>query len=212
MRPISRGWFYWRLYGLVLLLTGFPSFASAEWYVAGQFGANFADELQAIRGTGSLKGLSAPDFDLKTSYAYGGKIGYYPGHWIFGAELDVLYSTPHIKNLDDVPGIHLSVTNIGLHLLLRYPGVTFQPYLGGGPAVLVSRLSGSATTQCDSDVTVGLNLLSGIRAFVTPTVAVFTEYKYTLATLRFADAFGPDRGFHGDYRVQQLMVGVSYHF
>ena len=123
---------------------------------------NFADELQAVRGTGSLAGLSAPDFDLKNSYAYGGKLGYYPGHLILGVELDVLQSNPHIKNLDDIPGIHLSVTNIGVNLLLRYPGLTFQPYLGLGPAVLVSRLSDSATTRTDTDVTVGLNLLTGI--------------------------------------------------
>jgi opacity protein-like surface antigen len=197
---------------LLLLLAGLPSLASAEWYVAGQFGGNFTDNLSAVRGTGILKGLDAPDFPLKSSYAYGGKIGVYPGHHILGAELDVLYSNPHIKNLDEIPGIHLGVTNIGLHFLMRYPGPTFQPYLGLGPAILVSRLGSSATTRTDSDVTVGLNFLAGIRAFVTPTVAVFTEYKYTLATLRFTDAFADNSGFHGNYRVNQLVVGLSYHF
>jgi len=115
------------LFGIVLLSVGLPTLVSAEWYVAGQFGANFADELQAVRGTGDLEGLKAPDFDLKNSYAYGVKVGYYPGHFILGAELDVLYSSPHIKNLDDIPGIHLSVANIGFHFLMRYPGLTFQP-------------------------------------------------------------------------------------
>ena len=200
------------LLSLLLLLAGLPSLASAEWYVAGQFGGNFPDKLTAVRGTGILKGLDAPDFPLKTSYAYGGKIGIYPGHHILGAELDVLYSNPHIKNLDEIPGIHLGVTNIGLHLLLRYPGPTFQPYFGMGPAILVSRLGSSATTRADSDVTVGVNFLAGVRAFITPTVAVFTEYKYTLATLRFTDAFAENSGFHGNYRVNQLVVGVSYHF
>ena len=197
---------------VVLLCVGFPSLAPAEWYVAGQFGINFADQLTAIRGTGILKGLSAPDFDLKNSYAYGGKIGYYLGSYILGAELDVLYSNPHIKNLDDVPGVHLAVTNIGMHLLLRYPGLTFQPYGGLGPAIMVSRLGSSMTTQSDTDVTVGLNLLTGIKAFMTPTIAVFTEYKYTMATLRYTEAFGSDSGFHGDYRVHQLVIGLSYHF
>jgi opacity protein-like surface antigen len=200
------------LCGLGLLSISLPSLVFGECYVAGQFGGNFADQLQAVRGTGNLAGLSAPDFDLKNSFTYGGKLGCYPGHMIVGAELDVLYSNPHIKNLDDVPGIHLSVTNIGLNLLLRYPGLTFQPYVGLGPAIIVSHLSQSATTQSDSDVTIGFNALTGIRAFVTPTIAVFTEYKYTLATPRFTDAFGSDSGFHGDYRVQQLVVGLSYHF
>lgn len=200
------------LLSVVLLCIGFPSLAPAEWYVAGQFGANFADQLTSIRGTGLLNGLSAPDFDLKNSYAYGAKVGYYLGHYILGAELDVLYSNPHIKNLDDVPGVHLGVTNIGLHLLARYPGMTFQPYVGLGPAIIVSRLGNSMTTQSDTDLTVGLNLLTGIKAFVTPTIAVFTEYKYTMATLRFTEAFGDNSGFHGDYRVHQLVVGLSYHF
>ena len=197
---------------ILLLSAGLVPRASAEWYVAGQFGRNFADELRAVRGTGSLAGLSAPDFDLKNSYAYGGKVGLYPGHRILGIELDVLHSNPHIKNLDDVPGIHLRVTNIGLNFLLRYPGLTFQPFLGFGPAIIISRLSNSATTQSDTDVTGGLNALTGIRAFLTSTVAIFTEYKYTMATPRFTHAFGDDRGFHGDYRVQQLVVGISYHF
>ena len=197
---------------LALLLAGLPVPASAEWYIAGQFGGNFADRLSAVRGTGIIKGLDAPDFPLKTSYAYGGKIGVYPGHYILGAELDVLYSNPHIKNLDEIPGIHLNVTNIGLHLLMRYPGATYQPYGGIGPAILVSRLGRSDTTQADTNVTVGLDLLLGLRAFIAPTVGVFTEYKYTLATLRFTDAFADGSGFHGDYRVHQLVVGMSYHF
>ncbi len=58
----------------------------------------------------------------------------------------------------------------------------------------------------------GLNLLAGLRAFVLPRVAVFTEYKYTLATLRFTEAFAGDSGFHGDYRVNQLVIGLSFHF
>ncbi|MCS6291426.1 MAG: hypothetical protein H8J66_00005, partial [Nitrospira sp.] len=50
------------LLSLLLLLAGLPSLASAEWYVAGQFGGNFPDKLTAVRGTGILKGLDAPDF------------------------------------------------------------------------------------------------------------------------------------------------------
>src|SRR3712207_2554304 len=94
--------------GLVFLsFTPAPHPASAEWYVAGQVGANFADPLRNIRGTGTLAGLDAPNFNLKTSPAYGGKLGIFPGHGVFGADLDLSHSAPHIKNLDDVPGIHL---------------------------------------------------------------------------------------------------------
>jgi Outer membrane protein beta-barrel domain len=186
--------------------------AQAEYYVAGQVGVNFADRLKNIEGTGSLTGLRAPNFDLKNAVAYGGKLGYFPGNGATGVELDVFNSQPNIKNLDDIPGIHLGVTNVGINLLLRYPGQTFQPYVGLGGALLIARLSESATTRSDTDVGFGLNVLAGLRAFITPYVAVFTEYKYTHGTLTFNDAFGPVGGFSGDYQVQHVMFGVSYHF
>ena len=199
----------------ILLCVWVPSDAMAEWYVAGQFGVNFADRLTDVSGTNGFAGLTAPDFDLKNSLIGGGKIGYFPGHGPFGIELDAFYTTPHIKNLDDVPGIHMRVTTAAVNFILRYPGETYQPYAGVGVGAVIAHLSNSPTTQRDSDVAAGLNLLAGIRAFVTPYVAVFTEYKFTQATFRFDDAFngfGTQGGFVGDYRVQQLVVGVSYHF
>ncbi len=203
------------LLSLLLLLFSleYPSQSVlAEWYVAGQVGWNFADPLRSVRGTGTLAGLDAPNFNLKTSPTYGGKVGVFPGHGILGFELDVSHSTPHIKNLDEVPGIHFSVTNVGAHVVLRYPGVTWQPYIGGGPALLLARLGSSATTERDSQVSVGGNVLAGVRAFVTPRVAVFTEYKYTDSTFRFGGAFGSVGGFDATYRAHQLFVGLSYHF
>ncbi|QOJ34840.1 MAG: porin family protein [Nitrospira sp.] len=198
--------------GMGLALTVLPSETSAEWYVAGQFGANFADPLRNVRGTGSLAGLDSPNYNLKTSPAFGGKVGVYPNHGLFGLELDVSHSAPHIKNLDDIPGIHLTVTGIGAHVVVRYPGMTWQPYIGGGPALLVARLGRSTTTERDTQVSVGGDVLAGIRAFVAPKVALFTEYKYTDSTLRFGGAFGPVGGFDATYRAHQLFVGLSYHF
>jgi opacity protein-like surface antigen len=190
---------------------GMPSPVSAEWYVAGDVGANFADRLTGISGTGDLTGRQAPDFDLKNSVSYGAKLGYFRDHSWFGIEGEVLQTTPHIKNLDDVPGIHLRVTTIGVNFLARYPGRTFQPYVGFGVGPVIAHLSDSATTQSNTDVAGGWNMLVGLRAFVTPYVAVFTEYKYTGATLRFDQAFGTG-GFEGVYRAQHMLVGLSYHF
>ncbi len=199
----------------VLVWAGIRHDASAEWYVAGQFGANFADRLTDVNGTNGFAGSRAPDFDLKNSFTYGGKVGYFPGNGWFGVEFDAFHTTPHIKNLDNVPGIHMRVTTAGINFIARYPGVTFQPYAGVGAAAVIAHISDSPTTRSDSNVTGGLNVLAGIRAFVTPYVAIFTEYKFTQATLRFDQAFsgfGTAGGFMGDYRAQQLVVGVSYHF
>ncbi len=186
--------------------------AQAEWYVAGQAGHSFADSLRNVKGTGGLGGLEAPDFDMKNSLAYGGKVGLYPFHGSLGLELDVFHSTPHIKNLDDIPGIHLAVTNVGANILLRYPGATFQPYIGVGPGILIARLSRSPTTEQDTQVSIGFNFMTGIRAFVTPNVALFTEYKFTDAKFDFNGAFGSIGGFDSTYRAHQLFTGVSYHF
>lgn len=188
--------------------------SAAEWYVAGQVGANFADRLTNIQGTGNLQSFSSPDFDLKNAVVYGGKLGYFPNHGALGIELDVFNSTPHIKNLDDVPGIHMRVTNVGFNLLLRYPGQTFQPYVGVGGGALIAHIDNSPGNGnvSDSDVGPAFNVLTGIRAFVMPYVAVFTEYKYTQGRLVFDRAFPPGGGFSGDYRAQLLVVGLSYHF
>lgn len=197
-----------------LILTGTVGSlpARAEWYVAGQFGANFADQLSDIRGTGNLSGFRAPDFDLQNSLLFGGKVGTFPGNGWFGLELDVFHSTPHIKNLDDVPGFHMRVTNVGINLLARYPGVTFQPYAGIGAGVAIARIGDSATTRGNTDASSALNLLVGIRAFVTPYVAVFTEYKNSQSTFEFGQAFGPGSGFNGNYDAHILVSGLSYHF
>jgi hypothetical protein len=47
--------------------------------VAGDVGVNFADRLTRDERTNGLEGLQAPDFDLKNSISYGGKIGYFLG-------------------------------------------------------------------------------------------------------------------------------------
>jgi opacity protein-like surface antigen len=188
--------------------------AQAEYYVAGQVGVNFADGLKDIQGTGSLVTLApiAENFDLKNAVAYGGKLGFFPGNGAMGVELDVFNSQPNIKGVGDIPGIHLRVTNVGVNLMLRYPGPTFQPYVGFGGAALIARISETVDVRSDTDVGFGVNVLAGLRAFITPYVAVFTEYKYTRGTLTFNEAFGAIGGFSGDYQAQYVMFGVSYHF
>jgi opacity protein-like surface antigen len=199
----------------LLLLTALSSIAipaQAEWYVAGQAGHSFADSLRNVTTTGPFSGIELQAFDMKNSLAYGGKVGVYPFHGSLGFELDVNHSTPHVKNIDSTPGIHLGVTNVGVNVLFRYPGTTFQPYLGLGPGILIARLGRSVETESDTQVSVGFNFLTGVRAFVTPNMALFTEYKFTDAKFDFNGAFGSFGGFNSTYRAHQLFVGVSYHF
>ena len=197
---------------LLAVLSSITISAQAEWYVAGQAGHSFADSLRNVTLTGPSSGIELQAFDMKNSLAYGGKVGVYPFHGSLGFELDVNHSTPHVKNIDSTPGFHLGVTNVGVNVLFRYPGTTFQPYLGLGPGILIARLGRSVETESDTQVSVGFNFLTGVRAFVTPNVALFTEYKYTDAKFDFNGAFGSFGGFNSTYRAHQLFVGVSYHF
>ena len=204
-----------RRVGCALLLTIAcltPAVAQAEYYVAGQVGVNFADRLTGIQGTGNFVTQRGPDLDLKNAVLYGGKLGFFPGNGAMGLELDVFNSQPNIKNLDNIPGIPLGVTNVGINLLLRYPGPTFQPYVGFGGAALIARISETVDVKSDTDVGFGINLLGGLRTFITPYVAVFAEYKYTRGTLSFNEAFGSAGGFSGNYHAQAMVFGLSYHF
>jgi len=210
---------FWFVAGIVVA----PKAAIAEWYAAGTAGVNFADRINSIAGTGASAGVPGPlaDFDLSNSMTYGGKLGYFPGHSWVGIEGEVFHTTPHIKslgddpgtpNVDPDPGIHLRLTTIGVNLIARYPGRTFQPYGGAGIGMAIARIGDTATVRSDTDVATAWNVLAGLRAFVTPKIAVFTEYKYTGATLHFDHAFGPQDGFRGNYRAQHLLVGLSYQF
>jgi opacity protein-like surface antigen len=194
--------------------------ASAEWYVAGTGGINFADRLNTIGGTGPQAGVSGPiiDFDLQNSITYGAKAGYFFGHGWLGIEGEVLHTTPHIKGLPATasfpadPGIHMRITTIGPNIIVRYPGRTVQPYVGVGVGMAIARIGDTPTVRSDTDVAAVWNVLLGVRAFVTPQIAVFTEYKYTGASLEFDGAFGPDGGFAGNYRAQHILGGLAYHF
>lgn len=208
---------------LVIALMSQAGPASAEWYVAGTAGINFADRINSVAGTGSLAGAQGPfvDFDLANSITYGAKAGYFLGHGWFGIEGEVLHTTPHIKAFNDdsttpafdpVPGFHFRLTTIGANIIVRYPGRTIQPYMGAGVGAAIARIGNTNTVRSNTDAAVAWNVLLGLRAFLTPQIAVFTEYKHTGATLHFDQAFGPLGGFAGNYRAQHILGGVSYHF
>jgi opacity protein-like surface antigen len=213
---------------LFVSMSWIPRPASAEMYIAGQAGVNFADRINSIAGTGVSAGVQGPlvDFDLQNSITYGGKVGYFFGHSWFGIEGEIFHTTPHIKSFDDDPttpsfdpdtGFHLRVTTVGVNFIARYPGRTFQPYAGVGVGAAIARIGDSLVVRSDTDVATAWNVLIGLRAFVTPNIAVFTEYKYTGATFEFDQALfdqavGSLGGFSGNYRAQHVLGGLSYHF
>jgi opacity protein-like surface antigen len=205
------------LFLLSLLL--FPSHSAAEPYVAGMVGYTAPNDLTNVQGAGGASGLSISDLDLKSSVAYGGKVGYFfPGANWLGVETEVYNTTPHVKQQPAtvsafgasssgiVPGFNLRVLTWGINAIVRYPGKTFQPYAGVGLGVFFANATFQG--QSDSDTAPGLNALAGIRMFATDHLALFAEYKYNRATFNLPNAIG----FEADYSANIFMGGVSYHF
>jgi opacity protein-like surface antigen len=151
-----------------------------------------------VEGTNGLTGISLSDLEMKSSVAYGGKVGYFfPGvNWL-GIETEVYNTTPHVKQqsvtasgfgvsvpLGTLPGFNVRVLTWGINAIVRYPGKTFQPYAGVGLGVFFAEAKFQG--QSDSDTAAGLNALAGIRFFAADHLALFAKYKYNRASFQLS--------------------------
>ena len=178
--------------------------------MAGQIGVNFADRLKTSKEPAAPES-TAPDFDLKNSVSLRGKAGVFPGNGPMGVGADVFNSQPNIKNLDDVPGIHLGVTNVGVNLLHAISRADVSAVCRHRWRVTDCTIVGKCDDQKRYGCRIRVKRPAGVRAFITPYVAIFTEYKYTHGTLTFDDAFGPV-GIQRRLPGAERHVRVSYHF
>lgn len=196
--------------------------AGAEWYVAGQGGHQFPQDLSDIQGTGRFQGTTSNDLNLRNQWAFGVKAGaYLPAGWQWlGMEFDFSHSDANIERQPITASapllgttqqngvtsrVGLTVNQFTLNLLARYPGQVFQPYLGIGGGLGHSLLRTSP--ERETAVYPVVNVLAGMKFFLTPHVACFTEYKHARATVEFAD-----NPFKADLRTNWVMVGLAYHF
>ena len=104
----------------------------------------------------------------------------------------------------------IDVTGAALNLLHRWPVAAsdgfphgrIQPYVGIGIAVLIVELSTTTTPLdvnraiSDSSVQPALQVLAGVRTFLTRNIAVFAEYKFLQS-----------RAFNFDFRVPGTIGG-----
>jgi len=130
----------------------------------------------------------------------------------------------------------IEITGAALNLLYRWPLAVreefphgrLQPYVGVGLAVLIAELSTTTTpfdvntSISDTNVQPALQLLAGVRTFVTRHIAVFAEYKF-LQSRTFTFDFkvpgtiggGPfteiarDRS---DVTAHHLSAGIGFHW
>jgi opacity protein-like surface antigen len=195
------------------------SSAFGEMYAAGMAGYTAPDDLTDVKGTALASAFSVSDLALQSSVAYGGKLGYFfPAvNWL-GVETEVYNTTPHVKQQPatisgfgmslpgTLTGFHLRVLTWGMNAVARYPGKTFQPYAGVGLGLFFAHATFRG--QSDDDTAAGLNVLAGLRLFLTDHVALFGEYKYNRAAFSFTNAIG----LQADYSASIFMGGLSYHF
>ena len=214
----------------------------SETYVAGFGGYTFGGKLVTLEGPGLLPGGNGGDRDLADSAVYGGKLGHFFGDrmdWL-GVEMEAFNTTPHVEQQGLTPGAHLRVTTLAFNLIgrLKFGCETktvrteprtegekryethyerefcrVQPYGGVGLGVFFANFSNNGTSASDNAVP-GLNALAGLRYYFNERVALFGEYKYNYVVLD-ASASGPAGGtvgLRGDYQMNAVVGGLSFHF
>lgn len=207
---------------LSLGVLGWSDSSRAEWYVAGQGGYQFPQDLSDVQGTGSFRGVPSNDLNLNSQAAFGVKVGrVFTGglRWL-GAEFDYSHSDANIAEQQvtasapilgvtqqngRTPGVGMSVNHMTVNVIFRYPGPQIQPYVGIGGGIGISLLR--TAPQDETHVYPVFNVFLGMKTFVTKHVAFFTEYKHARATVEFSD-----NHFGGDLRTNWFMAGLAYHF
>jgi len=197
--------------------------AQAEWYVAGQAGANIPESLSNVEYSAGGVTLGGNNLSLQNSVMYGAKLGYYFDSlkWLgLGVETEVFNATPHVKsqnitiagvNLGTQPGLTNRVlTWAPVNIVIRHQLDAFEPYVGVGLGVFFSRLSDGTDSSSSTDV--GLNAQLGLRYRVTSNLALFGEWKFNHANISHNDIAGTGLNVSADYNAQNLVVGVGYHF
>jgi len=145
----------------------------------------------------------------------GARLGYFFENfdlpWL-GVELDFYWTPPELDRLK-APTFNIPIKGDvdlisgGLNGLVRYPYGPIQPYAGVGGAIVYGDLDFSSNR--DDDVTVALQLMGGVRGFVTDNVALFAEYKWVLTEFEFDDKGSK---LELDYNASNIYGGIEWHF
>lgn len=120
----------------------------------------------------------------------------------------------------------LTIVNVGFNLLARYPYGNIQPYAGVGVGIFTGflddvKLKESATVTIagssftldqgdfffkeDKQTEPALQLIGGVRGFLSDNVAIFAEYKYVKTELEF-------QSMQIDYDASNIYAGVEFYF
>ncbi|MDF0644608.1 MAG: hypothetical protein P0111_11285 [Nitrospira sp.] len=207
-----------------------------EGYIAGFGGYTFGGTF-STDGIGNLAGDSFGNRNLADSGVYGAKAGGFFSDQLswFGVEIEAFNTTPNIEQQGAAPGSYMRVTTLAVNAIVRAQfsctttldhteQVTrrvemryerefcrLQPYAGIGLGINWTYISNSSFTARDNFVP-GLNVLGGLRYYVTDRIGLFAEYKYNRATFDFVADTGALTGFQGTYSINHIVGGLSFHY
>lgn len=114
------------------------------------------------------------------------------------------------ENLNSTLGVTqstLRLITVLFNIVARYPGTTFQPYIGVGGGAFHFSSSGQIDGR---QVVPGLNAQLGLKVLATEEWALFVEGKYNYATITNLDPAG--FGLSGTYSAFNAVAGIAYHF
>ena len=210
--------------GSVVLSILLTTTAHAEWYVGAYGGITnpgaFSNTTLSSPTLGSgVTNARINDLELKSSLVGGVKAGYFfdKRPWL-GLETDLYTLKPDVKQqtifggtttgrvfADNLPTTNLRLTTWAFDIVIRSPsmGDIFQPYGGMGYGLFIA--NSSAAGHSDTHVSPGFQLVAGARILMTPKWALFGEFKFNRATLRFGD-------FRGNYESQIFTIGIMRQF
>jgi hypothetical protein len=196
----------------------------AEWYVGGYGGiANPGAFSNATLSDPTLGGgvtnARINDLELKSGLVWGAKGGYFfEGRPWLGLETDVYTLTPDVKAqtivggtttgrvfADNIPSIPLRLTTTTINIIIRSPSMSevFQPYGGMGYGLFFA--ASSKNGQSNIHISPGFNLIAGARYVLGPQWALFGEFKFNRATIRFSDV-------RGNYDAQLFVFGLVWQY
>lgn len=156
---------------------------------------------------------------IRDGFGAGLKVGLFPSalRRIVGFEIDSnahggTLSFPNVANGQNTGAGHsnLLVLNTTFNLILRYPGETVRPYIGGGigwshGTLLNPNITGRDDKDFDQARALGHQFLGGTQILVSPKVFLFLEYRYFSSNYHW-------EGLAVDFRTHYGLLGVGLRF
>lgn len=164
-------------------------------------------------------GTSA-DLSFEPGVSAGAKLGY----WIsgqnkpdFGLQLEL---NGHFPSFDTLTvygsavaiNADMAVYSLTANVIVRYPEGAIRPYAGFGGGLSRGEIDDGTirgfSFQGEDDDAFIWQFLAGFDYIINPKLSAFGEYKYSGADFEFGGEVGLDM----EYRVSQIIAGISYHF